>query len=121
MGGAVHWLVTFDVKEGQFDGFKAVMNDLVSATMENEPGTTHYEWFASDDGRHLHLYERYRDSADAMKHLKTFDEKFATRLFATVDPTGVVIYGNPSSEVVAALGDLAPVVMGQIGGFTRLV
>jgi quinol monooxygenase YgiN len=119
MSDVVQWVVAFDVKEGQFENFKTVMNDLVSSTRNNEPDTTHYEWFASDDEKHLNLYERYRSSAAAMIHLNTFAEKFAERLLATVDPKGVVIYGSPSNDVVAALGDLAPVVMKQIGGFER--
>lgn len=118
MSGEIHWIVEFDVKEGEFENLMSVANDLVAST-KNEPDTKNYEWFASGDKKKIHLYERYTDSAAALAHLKTFDEKFAARLLATVDPTRMVVYGDPTNDAKAVLDGFGAVYMGQIGGFAR--
>jgi quinol monooxygenase YgiN len=119
MTNVVHWVVEFDIKDGQLAKLKSVMKDMVAATKANEPNTTHYEWFVSGDGKRLHIYERYANSAAVLTHMKTFGEKFANRLLATADPTRFVVYGDPSSEARAVLAPFGPVHMGQIGGFAR--
>ena len=119
MSNVVHWVVEFDIKDGQLSNLKSVMNDMVEATKANEPDTKNYEWFVSDDGKRLHIYERYADSAAAVTHLKTFGEKFAARLLATADPTRIVVYGNPNDAARAALAGFGAGYMEQIGGFAR--
>lgn len=115
----VHWVVEFDIKDGQRDDFEAVMREMVAATKANEPDTKNYEWYISGDGKQVHIYERYANSAAVLTHLTTFREKFAARLLATADPTRFVVYGDPSSEARAALAAFGAVHMEQIGGFAR--
>ncbi len=119
MSETVHWVLEVAIKQGELDNFKAVMNDMVEATQANEPNTTNYEWFISDDGRTCHMYERYADSAATMTHLAAFGENFADRFLAAAAPTRFVVYGNPSAEVREALAGFGAVHMGQIGGFAR--
>jgi quinol monooxygenase YgiN len=96
----------------------SVVNDLVAST-KNEPDARNYEWFASGDKKKIHLYERYTDSAAALAHLETFNEKFAQRLLATVDPARMVVYGDPTSEARKVLDGFGAIYMAQIGGFAR--
>jgi quinol monooxygenase YgiN len=119
MSEAVHWIVEFDVKDGRLEELKSVMNDMVAATKANEPGAKGYEWFISGDGKRLHIYERYADSAAVVTHLKTFGETFAGRLLATVDATRLVVYGKPNSEARAMLDGFRAAYMEKIGGFSR--
>ena len=58
MSDNVHWVIELDIKQGELDNFKALMNEMVEATRANEPGTMNYEWFISDDERSCHIYER---------------------------------------------------------------
>ena len=117
MTGSVHWLAELTIKDGQFDNFKAVMKDMVEA-VQTEAGTTHYEWFISDDLKTCHVYERYADSAAVLTHSASFG-KFSERFLDAVAPTRVVVYGDPSAEVREGLKAFAPTYMAQIGGFAR--
>ncbi len=119
MSDAVHWVIELDVKDGQLDAFKALAQEMSEATQANEPGTTHYEWFANADGKSIHVCERYADSAAVMVHLGTFGAKFAERLLACVEPARVMVYGNPSAEVRDALAGLGAAHMTQFAGFAR--
>ena len=112
MSDAVHWIVEFDVKDGKLEELKSVMNDMVAATKANEPDI-------SGDEKHLHIYERYVNSAAVLTHMKTFGEKFAVRLLATADATRLVVYGNPNAEAKKVLDCFGARYFGQIGGFTR--
>ena len=119
MSDNVHWLLQLNIKEGELDNLKALMNEMVEATQANEPGTTNYEWFVSDDGKTCHIYERYVDSAATMVHLGNFGANFAERFLAILEPTSFVVYGDPSNEVREALAGMGAVHMSQTAGFTR--
>lgn len=115
----IHWILELDINDGQRDNFETVMKDMVAATKADEPDAMNYEWFISSDGTQCHIYERYSDSAAVMIHLGNFGAKFADRLLATVTPTRLTVYGNPSGEVREALAGLGAAHMEQIGGFAR--
>lgn len=119
MSNVVHWVLELDIKDGESENFNALMDDMVDATKANEAGTMNYECFASGDGKQCHIYERYTDSAAVMTHLASFGEKFAERFLAILEPTRLVVYGNPSSEARAALAGFGAVHMEQVGGFAR--
>ena len=117
MSGAVRWLVELTIKDGQFENFKALMKDMVEA-VQTEAGATHYEWFISEDNKTFHVYERYVDSAAVLTHAETF-AAFSERFLSIVEPTRLVVYGEPSAEVRAGLKAFDPVYMAQTGGFAR--
>lgn len=119
MSDNVQWLLELNIKDGELETVKTLMNEMVSATQTGEPGTLNYEWFISDDGKICHLFERYVDSAATMIHLGAFGEKFADRFLAVLEPTRFVVHGNPDDEVREALAGFGAVHMAQIGGFTR--
>ena len=119
MSIAVSWVLELNVKDGQLDTFKALAQEMSEATQADEPGATHYEWFAGDDGNTVHLYERYADSAATMVHLGNFGAKFAERFLGCVDPQRLMVYGDPSAEVRGALAGLGAVHMTQFAGFAR--
>ncbi|MEK6689213.1 MAG: antibiotic biosynthesis monooxygenase, partial [Gemmatimonadota bacterium] len=72
MSGPVSWMLTLKVNEGKLDEFRALMDEMVTATRE-ESGTLMYQWFLSDDGA-CHLHERYADDAATMVHLGAFPD-----------------------------------------------
>jgi len=119
MSNNVYWLLELNIKDGEAENFKVLMNDMVEATKANEPGTINYEWFVSDDGKHCHIYERFVNSAATMTHLASFGEKFAERFLAALEPTRMVVYGDPSSEVREALVGFGAVHFEQVSGFAR--
>ncbi len=69
METSVAWLVECAVKPGQLDTFKTLMEEMVAGTSE-EPGTRNYEWYISEDGSTVHIWEKYADSAATLTHVK---------------------------------------------------
>ena len=63
-----------------------------------EPGTLSYDWWVSEDGSAVHIYERYADSDALVTHITGFGEKFAGRFLAMVDPGRFTVYGEPNDE-----------------------
>ena len=80
MSENVYWVLETAIKPGEFENFKALMNEMVEDTQSNEPDTLNYEWTISENNETCHIYERYTDSAATMIHLGAFGEKFADRL-----------------------------------------
>ncbi len=119
MSNAVSWVLELNVKDGQLDAFKALAEEMSGATQADEPGATHYEWFADEDGNTVHIYERYTDSAATMVHLGNFGAKFAERFLACVDPARMIVYGDPSADVRSALAGFGAVHMARLTGFAR--
>jgi quinol monooxygenase YgiN len=118
MDDRVSWVLEVAVKPGQLENFRALMQEMVASTRA-EPGALGYEWFIGDDGRAVHLFERYADSAATLTHLANFGEQFAGRFLAAVDPTRFTVMGSPSNEVRAALSGFGPTFLRPFGGFTR--
>lgn len=119
MGEHVYWLLEISIKDGEKDKFEELMAEMVKRTRDTEPGTLSYEWQIGEDGKTVHLYERYEDSAATMIHLASFGENFAQRFLGAADPTRFVVYGNPNDEVRQALAGFNPIYMQHFGGFSR--
>ena len=119
MAGPVSWVLELQVQEGRSDELRALMEEMVSNTHVHEPGTQHYEWFMTPDGRECHLHERYADSAAALVHCHTFAAHFAARFMSLLTPTRCTVYGSPDASVQRALAVLRPTYMGQAAGFHR--
>ena len=119
MSDAVSWILELTVKDGQLEAFKALGQEMSEATQADEPGATHYEWYIDEDGKTIHLFERYADSAATMIHLGNFGAKFAERFLACVDPTRMMVYGDPSAEVRGAVAGFGAAHMTQFVGFAR--
>ena len=119
MSEHVYWMIQAAVKPGQFENLEALMEEMVAATQENEPGALNYEWSISEDRQTCHLYERYADSDATMVHLGNFGKNFAGRFMAALDIKSFVYYGNPNDEVKKALGGSGALHMSPFGGFAR--
>lgn len=115
----VAWMFELAVKAGRDADFRALMAEMAEATDRNEPGTLDYEWYVSDDGRRLHLFERYANADAAMTHLGTFGERYMARFFDVLTPERMTVYGAPDDRVRGALAQLAPEVMRRAAGFRR--
>jgi quinol monooxygenase YgiN len=118
MEGQVSWLLESTVKSGQLDTFKALMEEMVAGT-STEQQTRNYEWYISDDGTIVHLYEKYADSDAMIAHVNGFLEKWAARFTACIDVTRFTVYGDPSEEARELLAGFGPTYLGPWGGFAR--
>ena len=118
-GRHIAWMFELAVKEGREAELRALMAEMSEATERNEPGTLDYEWYLTDDGRRLHLFERYADGGAVMTHLATFGERYVGRFFDVLVPERMTLYGDPDDRVRGALAQLAPQVMPRVAGFSR--
>jgi quinol monooxygenase YgiN len=114
----VSWVIELEIKDGQADGFRKFMEDMVAVTQSDEADTLAYEWFISEDGKNCQIYERYTDSAAVMIHLASF-ASFGERFGQVADVGFLHIYGSPSDEVKEAVAGLNPTYLAAYGGFHR--
>jgi quinol monooxygenase YgiN len=117
--GQVSWLTECAVKEGKLDELKELMDEMVAATSEEEPGALNYEWFISEDGGTLHLYEKYADSAAMVTHANAFVERWVRRFMGCVDVKRFTAYGNPDEAAQKAMAPFGGKQLGTLGGFAR--
>lgn len=115
----VFWTFGVTIKTGKLDELKALIREMADASHANEPGTLVYEWTVGDDGTTAAVHERYADSDAALRHLASFNENFADRLMALVEPAGMTVCGSPSAALVKELEGANPVYNRVIGGFVR--
>ena len=118
MSDHVSWSIEMDVIDGRIDAARALMEEMVTATLQ-EAGTTRYEWFLSADMKICHILESYTNSDAAMVHLGNFGSKFAERFSACFSPTALYAYGEVSEELRAGLDGFGAVYLGSLGGFCR--
>ena len=119
MKNNIYWILEVTIKQGEFNNFKALMKEQIETTQANEPGTLNYEWSITADKQSCHIYERYVDSAAAITHLESFEEKFAERFMAVAKPTRHVVYGTPNDELKEVLSGSGAMFMAPFGGFAR--
>jgi len=112
-------MLELNIQEGKGAELPALIEDMVKATLENEPGTLDYQWSTSSDGTVCHIFERYVDSDGVMVHLGAFGVRFAARFTEILSPTRFVIYGSPNQAVKDALAPFNPTYLGSAGGFSR--
>ena len=119
MKNHVYWMLELEIQPGREQDFRVLMNEMVTATLANEPGTLTYEWSISEDGRMCHIFEEYTDSAATLVHLGNFGEKYAARFLEILSPKRFMIYGSPDQQVKDALAAFGAVYMQFAEGFKR--
>lgn len=131
VSNSIFYTCEFAIKEGQLENVKTLAKEVVEATKANEPTTTNYEFFITDDGSTCHTYERYTDFEAAIKHIVAVMTKFSDRINALAEPKRVTVYGNPSDELRKMLSSIGcgvretncgicPVITGRIGSSAGL-
>ncbi len=115
MSTEVSWVLEAAVKPDALDDYRAMAREITADNQAAEPGQLNFEWFI--DGRDVHIYERYQDSAAAVFHVQRFVENFAARFLSLCTPTRMSVYGDPSGELRTALTDFNPRYLGTLAGY----
>ena len=118
MGDQVSWHVESAVRPGQLDSFRVLTSEMVEST-RGEAGVLSYERFVSDDGKVVHVYERYIDSEAAVAHLLAFRKKFGERFEGLVDRKRFTVYGTPSNELKELLDAFGAQYLAPLDGFSQ--
>jgi quinol monooxygenase YgiN len=116
MGAEISWLFEVTVKPGKRVELEAAIAELVQVA-DGEPGTLGYQWSIDEDGMAA-VRERYADSDAAFAHLRAFEENWQERVLTMVEPIRTTVWGEPSEELRAELGDGARFHT-ELGGFAR--
>ena len=58
-------IARLEIRDGELDGFKRQVVEIVRLTSENDSQPLRYDWFISDDGTKCEVREAYAD-ADAL-------------------------------------------------------
>ena len=119
MSDQISWQVVLGVKPDELDNFRTLTAEMVEST-RGEPGVLSYERFVSEDGKVVHVYERYVDSAAAVAHLLTFGRKFGGRFVGMVDRRRFTVYGTPSEELKGMLDGFGATYLRLLGGFSQM-
>ena len=114
----VAWVIELALKDGQLDTFRELMNEMVEGTSA-EPRTLAYEWYISEDGGTVHIFEKYADSDAMILHVNGFIANWSGRYMECVDITRFVVYGDPSPDARAILDGWGAKYLGTWGGFSR--
>jgi quinol monooxygenase YgiN len=112
----ISWRVELSVNPGQLENFKALTGMMVEMS-KDEPGTLSYQRFVTDDGRSVHLYERYIDSVAALMHLHVFTKHFGERFMSMAHRESFLVFGSPSDELKRVLDGLGAVYLKPLGDF----
>jgi quinol monooxygenase YgiN len=90
----VRFIIAGTVKDGQVGAFADLGSRMSAAVAANEPGTTTYNWFISDDGSFINE-DGYTDSAALGAHLGRAQESgLLDEYVGLVDITGVHVLGD---------------------------
>ena len=102
MDAEISWHVELEIKPSQLERFRTLTGEMVDST-RREPGVLTYQRFIGGDGRTVHVFERYANSAAALAHLQIFAREFTERFQKLVVRKSFVVLGNPTAELTAAL------------------
>jgi quinol monooxygenase YgiN len=109
----VYWVITFDISD--MNKYKSIVEKLEPAT-EKEPGVITYVYAVAPDNKTVDIIERYKDSAAALDHLKTFGQ-YRKEWNEVAKPTRFVVYGAASDDLKKALAGANPTYMQPFAGF----
>ena len=114
MNGEICWHVELLIKPGQLESFRALTGEMVESA-RRELGVLSYQRFVSEDGKTVHVYERYANSTAALTHLEIFAKKFAKPFQDMVERKCFVVFGYPTAELKAALDGYGAIYLKPFG------
>lgn len=92
--------VRINIRKGMLEELKQKVSNCILKVKERDSGTIQYEWFLSDDNRECEIREAYESSDAYLVHLQNVADNLETIFEKYADVQSVIIYGNPSREVL---------------------
>lgn len=90
----------------------------IVALSNKEPGTLIYEYSLGDDGRSVHIVERYLTEG-VLPHVEQTFGPFAERFLKLATINALYVYGEPPADLRAKLASFGAVFMAPLAGFAR--
>ena len=116
MNEEIAWRVILSVKPGQLDAFRMLTAEMVEVA-QSERGVLSYERFVTEDGKFVHIYERYADRGAALAHLRMFKRRFAVRFSSMVEREQFIVFGHASGPLKQLLDSFGAIYLKLFGNF----
>ncbi|ALQ10533.1 antibiotic biosynthesis monooxygenase [Pseudoalteromonas fuliginea] len=107
-----------DVKEGKLIEFKELIYKIVDV-VKKEPGTLTYTYNISEDGKKIHIVERYKNIASIISHIDESFAPFAKAFLSLVDIYALNVYGVPDNNLRERLDVFGAKYHVLVDGFSR--
>lgn len=78
--GKRYILVQMRISDGQLDGFRSTLRDVMKVVGQQPAGLSAYEWFLSADGHECTVLEAYNSPPDHAQHMQRVVIPHASRL-----------------------------------------
>ncbi|WP_313200174.1 antibiotic biosynthesis monooxygenase [Rhizobium sp.] len=105
------------VEPENLEEFKYLIDPIIAAS-SNEPGTLIYEYTLGEDGRTVHIVERYLTDA-VLSHVENTFGPYAERFLKLATIETLYVYGKPRADLRAKLESFGAIFMSPIAGFSR--
>jgi quinol monooxygenase YgiN len=114
----LHVSARMKIREGKLEGFKQQAAECIRQTKEKDTGTLQYDWFLSSDRTKCEIREVY-ESSEALAVHKHNLRKALARLFEEFADHNVVIYGDPSPQLLEGARTMMPDVEIKVYSFLQ--
>jgi quinol monooxygenase YgiN len=88
------------IRESKLEGFKRQAAICISQVKEKDPGTLQYDWFLNSDKTECEIREAYESSDALLAHVANLREPLGILFEQYATDHSVVIYGDPSPELM---------------------
>ena len=88
------------IREGKLEGFKRQAAICISQVKEKDPGTLQYDWFLNSNKTECEIREAYESSEALLAHSANLREALRILFEQFATDHSVVIYGDPSPELM---------------------
>lgn len=88
------------INPGMLEEFKQHAAKCLSTAKGKDPGTLQYDWFISSDKTECEIREMYESSEALLVHVSNLREPLRILFEKFASDHSVVIYGNPSPELL---------------------
>jgi hypothetical protein len=107
------------VEPEDLEAFKSLIAEII-ALAEKEPGTLIYEYSLGEDGRSVHIVERYLTEG-VLPHVEETFGPYAERFLKLAKINTLYVYGTPPADLKAKLESFGAIFMAPLAGFARPV
>jgi quinol monooxygenase YgiN len=91
------------IREGELDGFKRQVTEIVRLTRDAERKPLRYDWFISEDGTECEVREAYANADALLAHQHRIAEAKMKLLHDFAGEHTMRFYGEPSPGLAAAM------------------
>jgi quinol monooxygenase YgiN len=95
------------IRDGELDGFKQHVVEIMRQTREKDTKTLRYDWFLSDDGTRCEVREAYVDADALLEHHHHIADAKVELFRDFADDHDMTLYAAPSPALASALEGMA--------------